>query len=354
MSLLASASALLAQVPADLVPTPDEVPYLNMENYVTYTDWQHAIVSHTLVVGFAVHFAAIFYFVMTRHRTIGRYSPASVLSVVVMVSAGLLLFRLFQSFDQAFVWNTEIERWVLASSQVTADRGATFNHGYRYLNWLIDVPCLLVQLLFAFNLTARRAFSLRLQLVFSGVAMVVLGYVGQFYEATSIAPTLIWGFLSTVPYVYFSLIVWREITASQSYLPQAAVRVMQNIKLLFLFSWGLYPITYLIPVVQQMFGEVTANGVILRTVGFTVADITSKVMYGILLGKVLQIRSANEGHTPALEEFPQIEDPRRLPALSGVGVPTTTVSGSQSSQTGQAGRGGDGGGQSGQGGRQLS
>ena len=79
--------------------------------------------------------------------------------------------------------------------------GGTYTHGYRYLNWLIDVPFLLVQLTFAFDLTAGRAFRLRLQLVGAGAAMVLLGYVGQFYEATSVAPTLVWGALSTLPYL---------------------------------------------------------------------------------------------------------------------------------------------------------
>ena len=77
------ALTLLAQVPGTL--TPEEVPYLNMENYVAFTDWQHALLIHTLVIGFAAHAAGIFYFILTRHRTAGRYSSASTISVVVMV-----------------------------------------------------------------------------------------------------------------------------------------------------------------------------------------------------------------------------------------------------------------------------
>ena len=295
---------------------PDEFPYLNMENYVAFDDWQHALLIHILVIGFAAHIAGIFYFALTRHRAAPRYASSSIISVVVMVSAGLLLFRLYSSFEDAFVWSSQAGQWVLATGEPS---GATYTHGYRYLNWLIDVPLLLTQLLFAFELTASEAWRLRLKLVFSGAAMVILGYVGQFYEATSVPLTLLWGTLSTLPYIYFSLIVWREIGRSQEYLPAAAAKTMNNIKLLFLFSWGLYPIAYLVPTFQLLFFDgVSAGGAVTRTFLFTVADATSKIMFGVLLGKVLQIRSAAEGYEPALGEFPQIEERSRLEPV-GVG-----------------------------------
>ena len=301
---------------------PDEFPYLNMENYVAFDDWQHALLIHILVIGFAAHIAGIFYFALTRHRASGRYAASSIMSVVVMVSAGLLLYRLYASFDEAFIWNAEVGQWVLTSGEPD---GSTYSHGYRYLNWLIDVPLLLTQLLFAFELTASEAYRMRLKLASSGAAMVVLGYVGQFYEATSVPLTLLWGALSTIPYIYFSVIVWREIGRSQGYLPAPAAKTMNNIKLLFLFSWGLYPIAYLVPTFQLAFFDgVSAGGAVTRTFLFTIADVTSKIMFGVLLGKVLQIRSAAEGHEPAIAEFPQIVDLRGVePVGAGSGARAT-------------------------------
>jgi hypothetical protein len=51
----------------------------------------------------------------------------------------------------------------------------------------------------------------------------------------------------------------------------------------------LYPVAYLMPVIS-----LTAEGVVWRQVLFSIADITSKVIYGILLMKLATIKSQNE------------------------------------------------------------
>jgi hypothetical protein len=48
----------------------------------------------------------------------------------------------------------------------------------------------------------------------------------------------------------------------------------------------LYPIAYLMPVISM-----SAEGVVWRQMLFTVADITAKVLYGILLMQLATIKS---------------------------------------------------------------
>jgi bacteriorhodopsin len=270
---------------------------VNMENLVAFSDAQFSIIIHVLSIGAAAHFAAIFYFILTMKRSAGRYAPASIMSVVVMVSAGILLYRLAQSFEAAFAWD--------GTAYVLSDM--TYTHGYRYLNWLIDVPLLLVQLLFAFDIATKRLYSLRVQLATAGVLMVVTGYIGQFYESSALSPLLIWGAISTVPFIWLSVIILQLVGRRNELPPQAAITV-RNMGLLFAFSWGLYPIAYLVPAYELAFLDgVTANGAVVRTVLFTVADVTAKIVWGVLLGKVLTIRSAAEGYAPAREIYPEVE-----------------------------------------------
>lgn len=275
-------------------------PLLNLENFVEFSPVQYDLISHTLTIGYAAHFAAIFYFVLTMRRSAPAYRPAAIMSVVVMVSAALLLLRLSLSFEQAFVFD---------GTQYVPTGESPYSHGFRYLNWLIDVPLLLCQLLFAFTLTASRTLSLRVKLASAGALMVLLGYVGQFYEATDLSLLLLWGALSTVPYVYFSVIVWRLIGEGLRTLPDQAATTLRNIRLLFLFSWGLYPIAYLVPAYQLAVGDVSAGGAVTRTILFTVADVTSKIIFGVLLGKVLQVKSPAEGYEPAGRGWPQATEP---------------------------------------------
>jgi bacteriorhodopsin len=51
----------------------------------------------------------------------------------------------------------------------------------------------------------------------------------------------------------------------------------------------LYPIAYLMPVILN-----TADGVVIRQIIFTVADVTSKVIYGIFLMQLAMIKSKTE------------------------------------------------------------
>lgn len=267
---------------------------LNMENFVEFSPVQFDLISHTLTIGYAAHFAALAYFVLTRRQVAPRYRPMGTMSVVVMVSAALLLLRLDISFQQAFVFNGSM---YVPAAVAGVENASAYSHGYRYLNWLIDVPLLLTQCIFVLNIAREKVFGLRVKLAAAGAAMVILGYIGQFYEATAVSPLLIWGTLSTLPYIYFALIFWRITGDAVGYLPGEASTTMRNIRYLFLFSWGLYPIAYLVPAFELLTADaVSANGAVTRTLLFTIADVISKIFYGVLLGKIATIRSHEDGY----------------------------------------------------------
>lgn len=59
---------------------------------ITLQIWQFELVSHVLTLGYAAMAAALFYFILTKNDNSPKYRPSSVLSVVVMVSAAILLF----------------------------------------------------------------------------------------------------------------------------------------------------------------------------------------------------------------------------------------------------------------------
>jgi bacteriorhodopsin len=259
----------------------------NLENSVVFTPAQFDLISNILTIGYAAHFAGLAYFVLTRKNVAPRYRSMTTMSVVVMLSAALLLLRLDISFGNAFVFDPTSETYVLGE--------ATYSHGYRYLNWLIDVPLLLTQSFFVLNIAKRDLWGYRFKLGGAGALMVVLGYVGQFYEVVDpLGMLLWWGIAATVPFVYFTAIFWRLTGESLSYLPEEAAATMRNIRYLFMFSWNLYIVAYIVPMLGD-FGQ-SASGAVTRTYIFTVADVLSKIIYGVLLGKIATIRSKAEGY----------------------------------------------------------
>ena len=94
---------------------------------LTFTTLEFNLVSHVLTLGYAVMAASLIFFILTIKTNLPKYRMSSILSVVVMVSALLLLFE-------------QQNQWVEALNPTNGT--GNFSNGFRYLNWLIDVPML--------------------------------------------------------------------------------------------------------------------------------------------------------------------------------------------------------------------
>jgi bacteriorhodopsin len=73
-----------------------------------------------------------------------------------------------------------------------------------------------------------------------------------------------------------------------------AAKIMSGIFWLFVVSWMLYPGAYLMPLYLN--AEI---GVVGRQISYTVADILSKVIYGVMLTQVATIRSKEDNYEGA-------------------------------------------------------
>ncbi len=307
---------------------------LSMENFVQYSPMAYDIVSHVLTLGAAVMLAALFYFVLTLRTVAPKYRISSVLSVVVMVSAFLILFAQQQSWQNGFVFDPATGLYSSpffapeeAGAAVASTDALGFTNGFRYLNWLIDVPMLLFQILFVVQISNVRRNRLRNVFFFAGAMMIITGYVGQFYEVgeaggPDMGPFLIWGAISTA---FFVVVLWqmygllREAKANAS---PAAGAWIGRIWWLFLFSWMLYPGAYLAPLLLDSAatllnpaasGSISEAAVVGRQMTFTIADISSKVIYGIFLTIVAQIQSEEEGYV--YEKLLDVRNDEMSPAI---------------------------------------
>ena len=271
----------------------------NFENYIGLTEgiseMGYQMVAHVLTLGYATMLAGLFYFILTIKSVAPQYRISSVLSVVVMTSAFLLLYKQSANWTEAFQFDTERGMYFL----VEGIRADLFNNGYRYLNWLIDVPMLLFQILFVISLTRSKFSSIRNQFWISGSLMVITGYIGQYYEVTSISAFLIWGAISTVFFIHILIIMRKVIQEGKEGIPSDAQKSVRSIWTLFLFSWFLYPGAYLMPHLFGFFNEsglYNESGIVGRQITYTIADISSKVIYGILLTVVAQKLSKHQGY----------------------------------------------------------
>lgn len=258
---------------------------MNFENQFTYDFFEYTIVAHVLTLGYAAMAGGLVYFLVTSRSVAPRYRLSSTLSAVVMASAFLELYVLSQRWETSFAWNGE----------AFALTGQTlFSNGFRYVNWSIDVPVLLTQLLIVLGVTGAAFRRTWVLFVGAGLAMIYTGYAGQFYEVEGSAPFYVWGTISTVFFVVILVLVGKTIFGNLHKLPEEARPLAKGVFWLLLTSWMLYPGAYLMPVLWD-----SPDGVVARQITYTVADITSKVVYGVLLGLVAMKVSKAEGFEPA-------------------------------------------------------
>jgi hypothetical protein len=254
----------------------------NYENFFVYEYWQYEVVRHMFSFTAAVFAASFVYFALTLRQVDERFRLASVISCVVMVSATMELILLWLMWNRAFTFDA-------ASMTYATAEGFVFANGYRYANWMIDVPMLMLQFLIVLGLTGARLFQRWWKLAAAGVAMILLGYAGQYWEpqAAGFLPGSSWGFwvfglLGWLPVFYIFKVIGDEVKAGRAAMPEDASRLVGVIWGLFLATWLLYGLVYLVPGIPGI--NDSATWVVVRQFGYTFADVTSKAVFGILLG----------------------------------------------------------------------
>ena len=255
-----------------------------MENDLVFSTTQHAVVAHAFAVALGAHIVGFLFFAARQASIAPRYRTATWLSMAVMAASGFLFFRLGQSWDLAFVQQ--------GSAMVRT--GNRFDGALRYVNWLVTVPVLLLQVTYALDLTREALRRTRTVLVVSGLLMVLAGYVGQFSAGRDDGTLLLWGAIGTPPFVVLLAVLVPLLLRARTYLPEEAALTARNLTFVYAFFWGLYPIAYLLPALSH-----SATTAVVMQVLFTVADVGSKVLYGVLLAKLCRLRSAADGFEPA-------------------------------------------------------
>lgn len=260
----------------------------SIENLVTLTAGQYTTGSLILMVSYGAHFAFILYFIMASFQLAPRYRVVPILSAVVMASAGLSLMR------ELSLWETSYE--LTGTLYTPLAESSSFTNAFRYGNWTITVPILLTQLAIAFALPRPELHKRAIRMIIPAVLMIWTGLYGQFGETGDWSQLNLWGVISTVFFVWLIVEVRGVISRGVQTSPVELKGWPKNIWWYFLATWGLYPIAYALP--QLGF---TGDIVVIRQLLFSIADISSKLIYGLILSRYVLRRSALEGYVPAAE-----------------------------------------------------
>lgn len=277
----------------------------NMENLVgPYTTTQYELVGHALTIGYAAQAAGFVYFFMmifARMYTHKKHVQSTIYGMLVMTSAFLLLYSQWKAWDDCFEEKNGLYVPV---------EGKSFSNGYRYLNWSIDVPLLLLQLVLVSDIDMGNGiFNVNTRVASSGLAMIYVGYIGQFFENKDKPGMLIgMGIVGCVFYLIMLAIVLRCLGEARRNLPNNCGVKVTLIGIIYVVFWTIYPISYFMPVISY-----TASGVVVRQFIYTIADVVSKVIYGVILCQI----SISVASTETRSE--------KQPLMGGLGSDTVQV-----------------------------
>jgi bacteriorhodopsin len=245
---------------------------------------QYSLVYNMLSLTVACMFASFVFFVLSRNNISPRYRGSVIASAIVVFVAGYHYFRIFGSWEAAY--------------QISSDglsylpTGQPFNDAYRYVDWLITVPLLMVELVLVLALSRELTGSLIARLGIASFLMIALGYPGEIdKESVSLFSNRgLWGFLSTIPFIYILWTLYQHLVpAIKKARPDIGI-LLRNAGLLTLLTWGFYPIAFMAP----FYGLAGGTAEVALQVGYSVADIAAKCGYGLIIYQIARLRTEEE------------------------------------------------------------
>lgn len=226
----------------------------------------------------AVMGAATIFFFLGRSQVLPAYRTALTLTGIVTLIAGYHYLRIFNSWEAAYV---------LTNGKIVPS-GIAFNDAYRYVDWLLTVPLLLVELILVMRLSRSETVSKSFKLGLLAALMVVLGYPGE--VATDNGGRWLWWALAMVPFVVIVYDLYVGLRASIASQPESVRGLVSTARTLTVVSWCFYPVVFVFPMIGLTGGGATTA----VQVGYTIADIVSKAVFGVLIYMIAARKSEAE------------------------------------------------------------
>ena len=236
---------------------------------------QYHLVTNALSFTIAVMGAATIFLFLGRSQVAAPYKTAVTISGLVTAIALYHYLRIFSSWEAAYV----------VSDGVVKASGTGFNDAYRYVDWLLTVPLLLLELILVMRLSAAETFQKGTTLAGLAAVMVILGYPGE--VSADPGTRWFWWSLSMIPFlvIVFQLLV--GLSKSIEAQPVAARGLVSSARWITLLTWSFYPIVFTLP----MLGVSGGSSIVAVQVGYTIADILAKAAFGIYIWNIAMRKS---------------------------------------------------------------
>lgn len=249
---------------------------------LTLSEGQYQLVYNSFSFVIASMGAAFVFFLLVRNRVAPRHRMAVTLTTIVVGIALYHYVRIFDSWSSAFSFD---------GAQYVQD-GEPFNEGYRYVDWMLTVPLLLAELVVVLKLARRQTRSLLVRLGAAAVAMIALGWPGEIADPNATGTRLFWGVLGTIPFLYILFVLFVELGRSLGRQSDQVRRTLGALRYVLLVTWSVYPLAFVAPMVI----DDAAAAEVARQVGYSIADVLAKPLFGLLVLSIALVKSREDGY----------------------------------------------------------
>merc|ERR1712070_117964 len=253
---------------------------------------QYDLIYNLLSLGLASMAASTVFFFLRLSSFAERYKAALCFTGLATFIAMYHYFRIFNSFVEAYT-PCEITNGTINPYKCDADTygwqptGIPFNDAYRYVDWLLTVPLLLIEIVLVMRLSESETFQRCCTLGVSSALMIANGYPGEITGDPS-QRWLFW-FLSMLPFTYIVYTLFVGLKESQDSQPEGCRDQVKWACWATVFSWCTYPVVFVMPMMGGSSNGkegLSAFAMCAIQVGYTASDIISKCGVGYLVYRI--------------------------------------------------------------------
>jgi len=246
------------------------------------TDGQFQLVYNILSFSLASMMATTIFLWMRVPAIAAKYQTALIISGLVTFIAAYHYMRIFNSWTEAYAYTLDTN---LAQPQLT---GVPFNDAYRYMDWLLTVPMLLMEIVLTMKLSPEESKSKCMTLGSAAAIMIILGYPGELIVQGDLGSRWMYWGLAMVPFLYIVYELLIGLAAARNSETDAGVKdLIFRAQWVTVVSWLTYPVVYIFP----MLGFAGARAVVAIQVGYCVSDIISKCGVGLIIYSITAAKS---------------------------------------------------------------
>ncbi len=125
--------------------------------------------------------------------------------------------------------------------------------------------------------------------------MIALGWPGEVADPDATGTRVLWGVLGTIPFLYILYVLFVELGQSLGRQSAAVRKTVAALRYVILVTWTVYPLAYIAPMVI----DDAAAAEVTRQVGYSIADVLAKPLFGLLVLSIALLKSREDGYVEA-------------------------------------------------------